>query len=128
MNKIIIFFSRLLAGFLLLFICNEMHAQKPKDGTYTYKIAFAEWGGRSLGSTVSVVIKGDSIKIIADDKSHLSDIKKGDIIEQGILMKHKKTRQWIIGKKANDIFAKAVGNCSEGPTVIDFKHKRWWTC
>ena len=128
MNKTIAFSCRLLTGFLLLFICHEMQAQKPKDGTYTYKIAFAEWGGKSLGSSVTVVIKGNSIKVIANDKTNLSGTRKGDIIEQGIILKHKKTGQWIIGNKANDIFAKEVGGCSEGPRVIDFKNRKWWTC
>ena len=113
---------------LLLFICYEIRAQKPKDGTYTYKVAFAEWGGKSLGSTCTVVIKGNSIKIIANDKTNFNEIKKGDIIEQGTIMKHKKTGQWIIGHVAKDIFAKEVGGCSDGPTVIDFKNKKWWTC
>ena len=128
MNKVIVYSSHLLAGFLFLFFCHEMQAQKPKDGTYIYKTAFAEWGGRSLGSLVTVVIKGNSIKVIANDKSNLSETKKGDIIEQGIIMKHKKTGKWIIGHKASDKFAKEVGGCSDGPTVIDFQNKKWWTC
>ena len=128
MNKTIAFLSRSLAGFLLLFICHEIQAQKPKDGIYTYKVAFAEWGGKSLGSSVTLVIKGNSIKVIANDKSNFSETKKGDIIEQGIILKHKKTGKWIIGHTANDIFAKEIGGCSEGPTVIDFKNKKWWTC
>ena len=128
MNKLNVFSLRLLVVFMHLILCQEIQAQKPKDGTYTYKVAFAEWGGKSLGSLVTVVIKGNAIKVIANDKTNLTGSKKGDIIEQGIILKHKKTGQWIIGHSTNDQFAKEVGGCSDGPTVIDFKNKKWWTC
>lgn len=39
------------------------NGQKPKDGTYTYKIAFSEWQGKSLGATCIVLIKGDQVKV-----------------------------------------------------------------
>ncbi|RZM04994.1 MAG: hypothetical protein EOO88_55555 [Pedobacter sp.] len=100
-------------------------AQKPKDGVYTYAIAFAEWGGRSLGSTCQVRIKGDSIYVINDGS--LTG-RKGEIIDAGVIMKHKRTGKWIIGHNAKDVLAKEIGGCSEGPHVIEFKKKRWWTC
>lgn len=102
-------------------------AQKPKDGTYTYSIAFAEWEGKSLGATCTVIIKGDSIKIIHNGKGKLTG-KKGDIIDQGIIMKHTKTGKWIIGHHIKDKDAKEIGGCSEGPSVIDFKRKKFWSC
>jgi hypothetical protein len=116
---------------LLACVFNSMfftvHAQKPKNGTYTYSIAFAEWGGKSLGATCTVVIKGDSIKVIHNGKANLSG-NKGDIIAEGIIMKHKKTGKWIIGHDVKDKDAEDVGGCSEGPSVIDFKGKKFWTC
>lgn len=60
------------------------YGQRPRDGVYTYRIAFAEWRGKSLGSTCLVKIKGDSIIIIQND-NRLSG-KKGDIIDKGIIM------------------------------------------
>lgn len=102
-------------------------AQKPKDGTYTYSIAWNEWQGRTLGNTCTVIIKGDSIKVIHPGGNNLSG-KKGDILDEGIIMKHKKTGKWIIGHSAKDVDAKEVGGCSEGPTVIDFKRKLFWSC
>jgi len=101
--------------------------QKPKDGSYTYSIAFTEWDGRSLGATCTVLIKGDSIKVIHNGKGNLTG-KKGDIFDEGILMRHKKTGKWIIGHNANDVNAKEIGGCSDGPSVIDFKNKKWWSC
>ena len=117
----------LIFSFLLLSIFNVAYGQKPKDGTYTYTIAFAEWQGKSLGATCTVLIKGDSIKIIHNGKGNLTG-KKGDIIEQGIIMKHTKTGKWIIGRNAKDKEAKEIGGCSDGPSVIDFKRKRFWSC
>ena len=99
--------------------------QIPKSGTYEYEVAFAEWSGKSLGTTVTVVISGDSVKII--NNGGLSG-KKGDVIEYGKIVKHKTTGQWIIATKPEDEFANEVGGCSDGPRVIDFKNKKWLTC
>ncbi|MES1220595.1 MAG: hypothetical protein ABUT20_34150 [Bacteroidota bacterium] len=109
------------------FICLQAQAQKPKNGVYTYKIAFAEWGGKTLGATCTVIIKVDSIKIVHNGKANLSG-NKGDIMDEGIIMKHKKTGKWIIAHTHSDAYAKEIGGCSDGPTVIDFKNKKWWTC
>jgi hypothetical protein len=102
------------------------HAQKPKDGTYTYSIAFAEWGGKSLGATCTVIIKGDSIKVVHNGKGNLTG-KKGDILDEGIIMKHK-TGKWIIGHTPIDKNAIQIGGCSDGPSVVDFKRKIFWSC
>ena len=111
--------------FLFAFLLTQ--AQKPKNGTYTYSIAFAEWRGKSLGESCKVIIKGDSIKIIHNGKGNLTG-KKGDILDQGIIMKHNKTGKWIIGHNIKDKDAKEIGGCSQGPSVIDFKRKMFWSC
>ncbi|HWW41409.1 hypothetical protein [Pedobacter sp.] len=100
--------------------------EKPKDGTYTYSIAFAEWNGKSNGATCIVVIKGDSISVI-NSGNNLSG-KKGEIMDKGVIMKHTKTGKWIIGHSPKDTDAKEVGGCSSGPSVIDFKRKMYWLC
>lgn len=109
-----------------MFFCLSALAQKPKNGTYTYAIAFAEWNGKSLGATCTVKVKGDSIKVIHNGKGNLSG-KKGDILDEGIIVKHK-SGKWIIARKATDKNAKEIGGCSDGPSVIDFKQKKWWSC
>ena len=114
--------------FLLAFtVSNFTFSQKPKNGTYTYNIAFEEWQGKSLGATCSVRIKGDSIQIIHNGKGNLTG-NKGEIMDEGIIMKHKKTGKWIIAHSPKDIFAKEIGSCKDGPSIIDFKNKKWWTC
>jgi len=116
-----------LTGCLFSFTYTLTHAQKPKGGTYTYSIAFAEWQGKSLGATCTVIIKGDSIKVVHNGKGNLTG-KKGDVMDEGIIMRHTKTGRWIIGHSPKDKDAKEIGGCSDGPSVIDFKRKKYWSC
>lgn len=111
----------------ILFTSSITLSQKPKDGTYVYSIAFAEWQGKSLGATCTVVIKGDSIKVVHNGNANLTG-KKGDIIDEGIIMKHSKTGRWIIAHSSKDKDADEIGGCLGGPSEIDFKRKKFWTC
>ena len=117
----------LLAFLIPFFTCLLTFGQKPKDGSYTYSIAYAEWGGKTLGSTCTVKIKGDSIFVIHNGNKSVTG-KKGEIFDQGIIMKHKKTGKWIIGHNIKDKDAKEIGGCSDGPSVIDFSRKIYWSC
>jgi hypothetical protein len=121
--QLFVFFS------LTLLICSlsSVCAQKPGSGTYTYKIAWAEWGGKTLRATCTVIIKGDSIKVINNGRGNITG-NKGDMLDEGIIMKHKKTGKWIIGKNEKDKSAKEIGGCSDGPSVIDFKKRIFWSC
>jgi hypothetical protein len=103
------------------------YAQKPKDGIYTYAISFEEWQGQSNGATCTVIIKGDSIKVIDNGTGNITG-NKGDIIDEGIIMKHNKTGKWIIGHSIKDKDAQEVGGCSDNPSIIDFKKKKYFTC
>lgn len=103
------------------------NAQKPGNGTYKYSVAFAEWRGQSLGSTCTVIIKGDSIKVVHNGRGTLSG-RKGDVIDQGVIVKHTKSGKWIIAHHPEDKNAAEVGGCSDGPSVIDFKRKKFWRC
>ena len=115
-----------LTSLLVLFSIAFTNAQKPGDGKYTYILAFAEWQGKSLGATCTVVINGDSIKVIHNGKGNLTG-KKGDIINEGIIRKHK-SGKWIIAHNKDDINSDEIGGCSDGPMVIDFRRKKVWTC
>jgi hypothetical protein len=86
-----------------------------------------EWKRRSLGATCTVIIKGDSIQIIHNGNKSVIGI-KGEIFEQGIIMKHKKTGKWIVGHSKKDVYADDIGGCGPGPTIIDFKRKTWLGC
>jgi hypothetical protein len=115
----------------LLFLCAcifiiVLHAQIPKTGTYTYTVVFTEWNGKSHDARCTVVIKGDSIWVIHNGSANLTG-KKGDILDQGIIMKHKKTGSYIIAHDASDADSDDANGC-EGPSVIDFKRKVFWIC
>jgi len=77
--------QRFLTAFSILVFCAGTYGQKPKNGSFAYVIAFAEWGGKSLNATCTVIIKGDSIKVVHDGNKSMTG-KKGDIIEEGIIM------------------------------------------
>ena len=77
-------------------------------------------------STCIIVIKNDSIQVIHNGGNLTGT--KGQILDQGVIRKHKKTAKWIIAHKAEDVEAKEIGGCSNGPTIIDFEKKVWWTC
>ncbi|PHN06994.1 hypothetical protein [Flavilitoribacter nigricans] len=99
----------------------------PPDGTYRFDIAFAEWQGKSMGEGVTVAIAGDSIKVIYEGDGSLTNTKKGTMMDQGLIMKHK-SGDWIIGTRPEDKEMEEVGGCTGGPAIIDFKHKRYWMC
>lgn len=99
----------------------------PSNGKYRFDIAFAEWQGKSMGEKVTVVINDKSIKVIYEGDGKLTQIKKGDIIDEGKLMKHK-TGVWIIGKHPSDAQLDEIGGCTGGPAVIDFKDNKYWFC
>ncbi len=112
---------------LICLISYYIFAQKPKNGTYTYDIYFAEWRYKSFGTNCTVIIKDDSITVIHNGNKNVSG-NQGDLIEQGIIMKHKKSGKWIIAHSPEDAKAINLGGCSEGPTIIDFKRKRILLC
>ena len=115
--------------FLLAFISFSLVSlsQIPKSGIYIYKYCDHEYN--QCLSTCKVVIKGNYITVYAtkDLAEQRTFTKEGDIIDKGIILKHK-SGKWIIGKSRKDINAREIGGCSEGPREIDFRRKRFWTC
>ncbi len=112
--------------FFLTSSCLLTNGQVPKSGSYTYAIAFAEWGGKSNGATCTVIIRGDSISVIHNGSGKLTG-KKGKVLDSGIIMKHRKTGKYIIAHNKQDQDAEKVDGC-EGPSIIDFIKKKFWTC
>jgi hypothetical protein len=98
-----------------------------EDGEYTFTVAFAEWGGQSLGATCKVIIKGNSVLVLHDGNPTLSG-RAGEVIDKGFLMRHKATGKWIIGKTEKDKLAPEIGGCSDGPSIIDLKKRIFWLC
>lgn len=107
---------------LLLCCAGELRAQLPEDGTYTYSYCYKEW--HACVNTCTVIIKGDSVTVISNEDQ---SVPKGEIIDKGILIQHT-SGKWIIGQKPEDKNAKRIGGCGNGPSIIDFKKKRFKGC
>ena len=106
---------------------SSITSPKPEDGVYTYHMAYDEWRGSPLGGTCLVEIKGDKVRIMHDGTGGSSK-KKGDVLEEGILLKHEPTGHWIIGQSPADAQAPELGGCSDGPTIIDVVHRIYLSC
>lgn len=113
--------------FLSLFELKSNPNEIPPDGEYIYQIRFAEWENRYHGQDVKVVIKGDSIKVF-HHKGELSNIKIGELFEEGIIKFHEESGNWIIIKNEEDMDTEEVGGCSDGPTIINFEEKYYLLC
>ena len=114
----------------LLIINGEIAAQYKspplKDGEYIFEHKFAEAEQHSIKSIQLIVkIKGNHIVVVNHDRY---DVFPEGILEEGELMLHPKSSQWIITNSSSDIEADDVGGCSDGPTVIDLKNRIYWTC
>ena len=98
--------------------------QKLKTGTYTFNYCDLEYN-MCLG-TCKVVIKGDSITIYATKElaQKVTHTKEGDIIDRGIILKHR-TGKWIVGKSLKDAKTNEIGY--DGPAIIDFTKRQYWT-
>ena len=115
---------------LLLLSCLcafNVEAQRPKNGHYKYAVAYWEWGSKPRGLTCDVIIKGDSVKVVHNGDPGMNG-EKDQLIDEGLLLFHKKSGKWIIGHTRDAAQAPKVGGCEEGPTVIDLKLKRVWLC
>ncbi|MDX1906585.1 MAG: hypothetical protein SF053_06075 [Bacteroidia bacterium] len=106
---------------------NHISNEIPPDGKYRFDIAFAEWGGKSMGEKVTVIIHGNSIQVVYEGDGNLSLTTKGEILDEGTIMRHK-TGSWIIGHHPSDAQLDEVGGCTGGPAIINFKTKQYWMC
>jgi len=97
-----------------------------RSGQYLFQLKDAEFP-RFPGVSVRVTISGHHIKVTSDDASSTL-YPKGEIVDEGTLMWHAATRQWIIGEEESDKTREDVGDCSAGPRSVDLVRKVIWTC
>lgn len=88
------------------------------QGKFKYEIYFAEWGGRMANTSCDVLISGNKIKVLRNEKTGISGDDK--ILLEGFLLKHESGR-WIIAEQYSDIKASEIGGCSGGPIPIDLE-------
>ena len=94
------------------------------SGEYVFQHRDAEFPS-SPGFPVRVTIRGDEITV-TNQKAY-GPIPSG-VIDQGTLMWHSMTNQWILGYGDADREAPEIGGCSDGPNVVDFEARIIWTC
>jgi len=103
----------------------EMDEPPLPSGDYLFMHKFAEGEqSRFPGGKMTVQIRGRHIVVINDTAGTFPV----GVIDEGTLMWHAPSGQWIIGTEAEDADAPDVGGCSDGPSVIDLQRRIYWTC
>lgn len=112
-----------------MMLSNHPQNEVPANGTYTYEIAFAEWGGKSLGDEIIVVLEDGHVSLIISENSNAIWIgaQPGDVIEEGTLRRHK-SGAWMISNDESDVDLKEIGGCTGGPIIIDFEKRTIEMC
>ena len=102
-------------------------SQKLPSGTYIFKYCDFEYNS-CLGGTCKVVIKGDSITVLAtkDLATQITGTAAGDTLAKGIILKHK-SGKWIIGQSSNDSQAELVITDEKVIPELNFRKKQFWT-
>ena len=113
----------------LLLLSKHPQSEVPVNGTYTYEVVFAEWGGKSLGDEIIVVVEDGHATLLISENSHAGWIgaKPGDVVEEGTLRKHK-SGVWIISNDKSDVNLDEIGGCTGGPIIIDFEKRTIEMC
>ncbi len=94
------------------------------NGDYVFTHRFAEHPDIP-SIKMAVQIRGRHVTVINNDRT---DVFPAGLIEEGELMWHASSLQWIIGTNPSDAEAPDVGGCSDGPSVIDLQRRVYWTC
>jgi len=107
--------------FSFSFTLEQPQSEIPKNGTYIYEVAFAEWSGRTMGDEVIVILKDGHIILKVSNNSNIlwMGAASGDVIAEGTLRKHQ-SGVWIISNDEKDVSLEEIGGCTGGPIVIDF--------
>jgi len=119
------FLALLMILFIPLAYSAEVKKVLPiKNGDYQFQHKFAEHPDMESIHFL-VKIRGSHIAVLNVESS---DVFPMGLIEEGTLMFHEGEQEWIISTSPNDINAKEVGGCSDGPTVVDLIKKIYWSC
>ncbi len=113
---------------LLLALSTEACASEPglpiAPGVYRFQQRFAEQPSMQ-GMELKATIDGHRIELVNDG---VAGVFPQGVVEQGLLLWHARSRQWIIGSSPTDADAGDVGGCSGGPPVVDLAARIYWTC
>ena len=95
-----------------------------KNGKYIFIHKFAEQPNIESIKLITT-IKDNHIKIINNDNY---DVFPKGTLEEGTLMWHSISKQWIIADSPKDIKELDVGGCTAGPSVVNLEKRIYWTC
>jgi hypothetical protein len=119
---------RVLAAFYILSIGQPAVAEEPPvplpTGRYEFRHRFAEHPGIPSIKLIAI-IDDDHIELTNADSDKVFPF---GLIEEGTLMWHAASQQWIIGYSEQDRNATDVGGCTDGPSVVDLVKLEYWTC
>ena len=94
------------------------------SGEYEFMHRFAEHP--TIPSIrLTVRINGSHV-VVVNPKA--SDPFPAGVLDEGTLMWHAASEQWIIGREEADRSLRDVGGCSGGPEVVDLQNRVYWTC
>jgi hypothetical protein len=115
----------LLAALCATSVCASNDPSPPiVDGHYTFVVRLAEQPNVP-GGQLEAEIRGRHIRVTSKPKA---SVFPAGLVEEGILLWHSASKQWIIGHNEEDPDVAEVGGCSGGPFVVDLERKVFWTC
>ena len=104
--------------------CASQPALPIAPGVYRFEQRFTEQPSMP-GTELKATIDGRRIQLVNVGNSRVFPL---GVIEDGVLLWHARSRQWIIGSVPGDARAEEVGGCSDGPAVVDLVARIYWTC
>lgn len=117
-----------LLAFALLGLAGLAQASDPPiplpSGEYAFTHRFAEHPGLS---SLRLTVRIDGAHVVVLNPKASDPFPEG-ILDEGTLMWHAASEQWIIGREEADRSRDDVGGCSGGPEVIDLEDRVYWTC
>jgi hypothetical protein len=122
MNTVSILIVALCAGSVCA--CSTDMSRPIADGNHTFVVKFAEHPNMT-GGQLEAEIHGRHIRLISKPNS---SVFPAGLVEDGVLLWHAASSQWIIGQSERDAEIAEVGGCSDGPFVVDLERKIFWTC
>jgi hypothetical protein len=108
----------------LLASCASQPPLPIAPGVYRFQQRFAEQPSMQ-GMDLKATIDGHRIELVNDGAAGI--FPRG-LIEQGLLLWHARSQQWIIVSDPADAVAGGVGGCTDGPAVVDLVARIYWTC
>jgi hypothetical protein len=94
------------------------------SGEYEFAHRFSE---QPTIPSVCLTVRIDAAHVMVVNPKASGPFPAG-VIDEGTLMWHAASEQWIIGREEADRTLRDVGGCSGGPEVIDLQNRVYWTC